>query len=45
MQERKTAFYTIKTARWTYFLKYIMELHINIIINYLTYNESFNGKK
>ena len=44
MQERKTAFYTIKTARWTYFLKYIMELHINIIINYY-YNESFNGKK
>ena len=38
MQERKIAFYTIKTARWTYLLKYLEELHVNINDNYLKYN-------
>ena len=37
MQERKIAFYTIKTARWTYLLKYSQEFEVNINIKALNY--------
>ena len=38
MQERKIAFYTKKTASWTYLLKYLEELHVSINTNYSKYN-------
>ena len=35
MQEQKIAFSTIKTARWTYLLKYSQEFEVNINIKAL----------